>query len=251
MVRFAFRAPSLKRRISARTSVKRYVRNSLGLKAPRGWGWLTNPKKAAYNRVYNRTTRGCLVVLVAEIVAVGFVVAALAADSTKQRRASPKRPAMAERQRAAAPTGWDKMVSEAFLDDAFSVLGTRASNEVSGQVPVPPVPHQPKDFDRATLMKSLEKAEQAIARAIASEKTFRQHAALLDEQIEKIIRIASELNEADPDYHDDEDYQRFVQSMRDSAASMRLAGKNPSSEAAGVAFGKIKQSCDSCHRRFR
>jgi hypothetical protein len=26
------------------------------LRAPRGYGWLTNPKKAAYNRVYNRTT---------------------------------------------------------------------------------------------------------------------------------------------------------------------------------------------------
>lgn len=23
-----------------------------GPKAPRGWGWLTNPRKAAYNRVY-------------------------------------------------------------------------------------------------------------------------------------------------------------------------------------------------------
>jgi len=22
-------------------------------------GWLTDPKKAAYNRVYNRTTKGC------------------------------------------------------------------------------------------------------------------------------------------------------------------------------------------------
>ena len=63
MVRFGFRVPSLKKRLSARTSVKRYVRNNLGLKAPRGWGLLTNPKKAAYNRVYNRTTRGCLVVL--------------------------------------------------------------------------------------------------------------------------------------------------------------------------------------------
>ena len=67
MVRFGFRVPSLKKRISARTSVKRYVRNSLGLKAPRGWGWITNPKKAAYNRVYNRTTRGCLVLLVAMV----------------------------------------------------------------------------------------------------------------------------------------------------------------------------------------
>ena len=63
MVRFGFRVPSLRKRLSARTSLKRYVRNNLGLKAPRGWGWLTNPRKAAYNRVYSRTTRGCLVVL--------------------------------------------------------------------------------------------------------------------------------------------------------------------------------------------
>ena len=78
MVRFGFRVPSLSKRITARTSIKRYVRNSLGLKAPRGWGWLTNPKKAAYNRVYNRTTRGCLVVVVAMVggmAAVGVVVA--------------------------------------------------------------------------------------------------------------------------------------------------------------------------------
>jgi hypothetical protein len=60
-MKFGLRTPSLKKRISARTSVKRYVRHSLGLKAPRGWGWLTDPKKAAYNRVYNRTTVGCLV----------------------------------------------------------------------------------------------------------------------------------------------------------------------------------------------
>jgi hypothetical protein len=26
------------------------------LKAPRGWGWITNPRRAAYNRVYSRTT---------------------------------------------------------------------------------------------------------------------------------------------------------------------------------------------------
>jgi hypothetical protein len=63
MVRFGFRVPSLRKRLSARTSLERYVRHSLGFKAPRGWGWLTNPRKAAYNRVYSRTTRGCLVVV--------------------------------------------------------------------------------------------------------------------------------------------------------------------------------------------
>jgi hypothetical protein len=30
---------------------------------PIGWGRLTNPRKAAYNRVYNRTTVGCSVLL--------------------------------------------------------------------------------------------------------------------------------------------------------------------------------------------
>jgi hypothetical protein len=60
---FWFRKPSIKKRIAARTSWKRVVRHRLGLKAPRGWGWLTNPRRAAYNRVYNRTTVGCSVLL--------------------------------------------------------------------------------------------------------------------------------------------------------------------------------------------
>ncbi len=60
-MKFGIRTPSLTKRIAARTSWKRYVRHNLGLKAPRGWGWLTNPRKAAYNRVYNRTSVGCAV----------------------------------------------------------------------------------------------------------------------------------------------------------------------------------------------
>ena len=55
-MKFGIRKPSLKGMISARTSPERFIRHSLGLKAPRGWGWLTNPNKAAYNRVYSRTT---------------------------------------------------------------------------------------------------------------------------------------------------------------------------------------------------
>jgi hypothetical protein len=62
-MKFGFRTPSLKKRIAARTSFKRYVRHSLGVKAPKGYGWLTNPKKAAYNKVYNRTSRGCMVAI--------------------------------------------------------------------------------------------------------------------------------------------------------------------------------------------
>lgn len=57
-MKYGFRKPSFRKSIAARTSLRRYVRHSLGLKAPRGWGWLTNPMKAAYNRIYYRTTFG-------------------------------------------------------------------------------------------------------------------------------------------------------------------------------------------------
>jgi hypothetical protein len=59
-IKIGVRQPSLKKRVSARTSVKRMVRHRAGLKAPRGYGWFTNPHKAAYNRVYRRTTIGCV-----------------------------------------------------------------------------------------------------------------------------------------------------------------------------------------------
>ena len=57
-MKVGLRIPSLNKRAAARLSPARYVRHNLGFKAPRGWGWLTNPRRAAYNRVYNRTTFG-------------------------------------------------------------------------------------------------------------------------------------------------------------------------------------------------
>jgi hypothetical protein len=72
-MKFGIRKPSLKKSIAARTSLKRVLKNSLGLNAPRGMGWITNPKKAAYNRVYNSTTKGCLTVVVLPIV-IGSVI---------------------------------------------------------------------------------------------------------------------------------------------------------------------------------
>ena len=62
-MKFGVRKPSIKKRVAARTSVKRMIRHNLGFKAPRGYGWLTNPKKAAYNRVYNRSTVGCTTII--------------------------------------------------------------------------------------------------------------------------------------------------------------------------------------------
>ena len=55
-MKFGMRKPSVKKMISARTSPKRFIRHNLGLKAPKGYGWITNPKIATYNRVYNRTS---------------------------------------------------------------------------------------------------------------------------------------------------------------------------------------------------
>lgn len=55
-MKYGMRKPSSRKSFAARTSSKRIIKNALGLKAPRGYGWLTNPRKAAYNRVYNGTT---------------------------------------------------------------------------------------------------------------------------------------------------------------------------------------------------
>lgn len=55
-MKFGIRKPGIRKSIAARTSLKRVVRHNLGFKAPRGYGWLTDPQKAAYNRVYNRTS---------------------------------------------------------------------------------------------------------------------------------------------------------------------------------------------------
>ena len=63
-MKFGFRIPSLTKRIAARTSIKRIIRHNLGFKAPKGLGVLTDPEKAIYNKVYNKTSKGCLVALV-------------------------------------------------------------------------------------------------------------------------------------------------------------------------------------------
>lgn len=58
-MKFGMRIPSLKRSISARTtgqlkrSVKRAIIPGYGKK---GVGWIKNPKKALYNKVYHKTT---------------------------------------------------------------------------------------------------------------------------------------------------------------------------------------------------
>lgn len=56
MMKFGIRTPSIKKLISARTSVKRQIVHRAGVKMPRGYGWVRNPKKYAYNKMYNRTS---------------------------------------------------------------------------------------------------------------------------------------------------------------------------------------------------
>jgi predicted RNA-binding Zn-ribbon protein involved in translation (DUF1610 family) len=57
-MKFGFRVPSFKKRLAARTSLKRIVRHRMVLKMPSGMGALINPKRALYNKVYSKTTIG-------------------------------------------------------------------------------------------------------------------------------------------------------------------------------------------------
>lgn len=58
-MKFGMRKPSLKKSIAARTTgrakraLKRLLIPGYGRK---GMGWLRNPKKALYNKIYRRTT---------------------------------------------------------------------------------------------------------------------------------------------------------------------------------------------------
>ena len=58
-MKFGFRTPSLKRSFKARTTgkAKRAVKKALipGY-GKKGSGWIKNPKKASYNKVYNKTS---------------------------------------------------------------------------------------------------------------------------------------------------------------------------------------------------
>lgn len=62
-MKIGMRKPSLKRSISVRTTgkAKRTIKKALipGY-GKKGMGWIRNPKKAAYNKVYRKTTFGGL-----------------------------------------------------------------------------------------------------------------------------------------------------------------------------------------------
>lgn len=60
-MKFGLRTPSIKRSISARTTgkIKRNVKKTINpLSGKKGMGYINNPEKALYNKVYSRTTVG-------------------------------------------------------------------------------------------------------------------------------------------------------------------------------------------------
>lgn len=60
-MKIGLRKPSIKRSVKARTTgrLKRKVKSSINpFYGKKGTGWVRNPKKALYNKVYNKTTFG-------------------------------------------------------------------------------------------------------------------------------------------------------------------------------------------------
>jgi hypothetical protein len=59
-MKFGFRKPSLKKSFKARTTgrAKRKIKRALipGY-GKKGMGWIKNPKRAAYNKIYRKTTK--------------------------------------------------------------------------------------------------------------------------------------------------------------------------------------------------
>lgn len=60
-MKIGIRTPSFKKSFKARTTgrVKRSIKRSINpVYGKKGMGWINNPKKAMYNKVYNKTTIG-------------------------------------------------------------------------------------------------------------------------------------------------------------------------------------------------
>lgn len=58
-MKFGMRTPNIKKSIKARTTgrIKRQVKSTINpFYGKKGMGWVNNPKKAMYNKVYNKTT---------------------------------------------------------------------------------------------------------------------------------------------------------------------------------------------------
>ncbi|MCC2717849.1 hypothetical protein GKF99_01740 [Finegoldia sp. BIOML-A2] len=59
-MKIGFRTPSLKKSFKARTTskYKRQLKSAIDpTYGKKGIGWFKNPKKALYNKIYNKTTR--------------------------------------------------------------------------------------------------------------------------------------------------------------------------------------------------
>ena len=59
-MKVGYRKPNIKKSIRARTTgkIKRQIKSSINpLYGKKGMGWVNDPKKATYNKVYNITTR--------------------------------------------------------------------------------------------------------------------------------------------------------------------------------------------------
>ena len=62
-MRFGMRTPSINKSIKARTTgkAKRAIKKAVILGyGKKGIGWIKNPKKAAYNKVYKKTSFGIM-----------------------------------------------------------------------------------------------------------------------------------------------------------------------------------------------
>lgn len=76
-MKFGFRTPSLKKKISASTTgrAKRALKKAVIPRyGKKGMGWVKDPKKAAYNKVYNKTSAGCLVYVLGILAVVGYIL---------------------------------------------------------------------------------------------------------------------------------------------------------------------------------
>ena len=76
-MKIGIRKPNIKKRIKARTTgkLKRSIKKEITpFYGKKGAGWVKDPKKAAYNKIYKKTSIGCMIPLTVCILILFYVV---------------------------------------------------------------------------------------------------------------------------------------------------------------------------------
>lgn len=133
-------------------------------------------------------------------------------------------------------------------DLADMVRGARLQ---SGSGDAPAETDWERTCERSQLMKRIDAANLRLRELTADKGAFQSGADDVTHEAQMLAAIAEAMKKPGMPDGEDDDYQGFCDSMKDSALEIVEAVKQKSAEAASTAVGNINRACNDCHEIYR